>query len=82
MPGDRDRDVRERGEIAERLERDAVRNDNRGDTRGALEARDAAERARNAGDAREARRIEVEYNRGNPRPDRESGRRPGGRDPS
>ena len=49
--------------VAQHLENDAVRNENRGDYAGAAEARDAADRAAHS-DADGARDVERDYNRG------------------
>ena len=62
-------------EIADRLRGDAERASNRGDSRGAREARDAANRAERSTPER-AREIERDYNRGNPSEGR--GRSPAG----
>ena len=68
----------ERGEsreVADRIRGDAERASNRGDARGAREAREAANRAENSPPER-AREIERDYNRGNPSEGR--GRGPAG----
>ena len=51
-------------EIADRIDRHGDRYHNAGDAQNEAEAREAAERARNAASAGEAREIECEFNRG------------------
>jgi len=51
-------------EIADRIDRHGDRYNNAGDARNEAEAREAAERARNADTPAEARQIERDFNRG------------------
>ena len=54
-------------DIADRIDRHGDRYHNAGDTRNEAEAREAANRARNAGTPAEAREIERAFNRGHDR---------------
>lgn len=48
----------------DRIKHNGERDRNRGDDKGAHEAKDAADRARNSKDADKARQIERDYNKG------------------
>jgi hypothetical protein len=63
------------GDVADRIDRHGDRYNNAGDRAGERSARDAADRARNAGNADKAREVERDFNKGG---GGGGGRKPGG----